>query len=352
MSINSVFVDSCARGNDPSKKYLNTSAGSVYIAGAGAFGVPALSLNGGWPAMRVTFPSSQTTWFAHFWWSADSLPGSSQNIVSWVNSALNTAQMRLQITPGGKLQFALNNTPVGPQSSNVFSPLTNFNFQFKCIVDSVNGLAELRLAGNPIPILQYTGNTNGAGGAANADSIDFNSINLSGDANQHWSHIVVYDGLDAGDGSPKDYIGMCRADLNMPVSDSQTGGLNQMSTNPAQSAGSHYLNINQLTHLTDDTHYNFGSSPQRESYRLGPLSSQALAIIGVNGFALSRIDDAGPHTYKVGARSNAVDVFGPDKNPTSTYTYGETFFARDPNTSALWLPAAIPNAEIGVEMDS
>lgn len=352
MSFNPPFKDSCAKGNSTSLLYTNSSAGLAYSAGVGAFGAPALSINGGWPAATIIFAAAQNEWLLNGYWSIDSIPGSTITLFTWKNGS--TTQASITLNTSAELQFAVNGTLVGPVSAPI-SAGQIYNWQWKYIIAASGGLLELYVnAGNPLdggltPFLQFTGNT--TNGAALVNQLQFNSVNLAGDASQHWSHILVYDGVDSGDGTPFDYVGPKTVILASAVADSLTPGLNQMSTSPSQTAGNHHININHTSNL-GDTQYNFGATPGlRESYVLASVPSGTHGIIGVCPFALARIDDAGPHTDQIGLRYASTDQFVSTVfSPSASYSYQLGWSSLNPVTNSAWIAPDITNTESQVKI--
>ncbi len=353
MSANKPRTDSCQRGNTIQQLYSNAT-GASYGADPGGFGNPVLTLGSGFPDCRMLFPLSEPGWITCFRWAVRGLPSGASPIIGIFDGIANTEQGVLSFNSDGTLQFYKNGVAIGPKSSQIFLPQTVIQLQVKYIVNATTGLAEVRLNGQPGAIISFTGNTQQSANAS-ANAINFKSCAASA-SSQAWSDIFVFDTTNPSAGtqydSLVDYPGNGKVALLMPNNDSATGGLNQMTPNPTQAAGSHYLDINHTASLGDAQYLAGATAPLRESWRLPALPANAAQMAGLNEFILARIDDAGPHTDKLGIRNATVDSFTADFNPGSSYAYQEGFFTINPSTSGALTPADIPNTEIQVQLDS
>lgn len=353
MSANKPFTDSCQRGNAVSLKYNSTSAS--YVNDPGGFGNKVLNVGSSFPDCPAIFPISAVGWIACFRWAVTGLPSSgSSGIVGFYDGVASTEQGVLAYNADGTLQFYKNGTAIGPRSSQVFLPGQVLQLQVKYIIDPAAGLAEVRLQGQPGALITFTGNTRQSANSF-ANRINFKSTPFSVNGN-YFSDILLFDTVNPSAGTQYDtlvnYPGNVKVALLMPDNDSATGGLNQMTPNPAQPAGSHYLDINHTASLGDAQYLAGATAPLRESFQIPGLPANAATIVGVAPFALSRIDDAGPHTDKIGVRNAGADSFTPDFTPLSSYGYQEGFFTINPGTSGAFVPADIPNTEIQIELDS
>jgi hypothetical protein len=203
---------------------------------------------------------------------------------------------------------------------------------------------ECRLNGNATPIMTFSGNTR------NTANTWLDQIRLQGGQTLYqawWSDIIIFD---TNGSAPNDFLGNKRVYTLAPNSDSVLGGGNQFSTQPSQSAGSHYLNINEEP-PNDDTSYNYDSTVgHRESYGVPDLPAGATGVTGINIWGRARIDDATPHSFRLASRSVAADAFSANINLAASHTYYSFFQAVDPNTSAAWLAADVGTSEIGFDL--
>jgi hypothetical protein len=354
MSINRPFMDSCQRGNTIQQKYVS-AVGSAYINDPGGFGNKVLNVGSSFPDCRAVFPVSAVGWVATFRWAVTNLPSSGiSGIVGFFDGVAGVEQGGICINSDGTLQAYKNNAAEGSKTTQSFLPGQVLQLQVKYIVDPVNGLIEARLQGQPGALLSFTGNTRTTANSF-ANAINFKTTPFSVNGN-YFSDIFLFDTVNPAAGTEYDtlvdYPGNVKVALLMPNNDSATGGLNQMTPTPAQPAGSHYLDINHTATLGDTQYLAAATAPLRESFQLPALPASAAEIVGLLPFDLSRIDDAGPHTNRLGLRNNGADTFTTDFTPLSSYGYQEGFFRTNPGTSGLFVPADIPNTEVQVEQDS
>jgi len=329
--------------NTPSQKYA-VALNSSYVAGKGRFGANGLQLSSIGAQAAVNFPGNPVTTISIFAIQIAAL--GSGPIQIWHADDGATVQCSLGWLASGQLQFyrgSTSGTAVGSPSTQSFPPNSIIQIQIKCTIDPTNGLLECRLNGNTTAIMSFTGNTRST---ANSYASRLSLGNPGTSQTSWYSDIILFDN---GGSAPNDYLGNKAVYTLVPNADSATAGLNQFQTQPAQSTGSHYLNINAEPPNT--ANYNFsGTSGQRESYRTAGMPANVNNISVANVWAYMEIDNPTPHTAAITARSNGVDSIGPAINVAQSYTYYNQPFSTDPNTGAAWLNTAVSSAEWGLEV--
>lgn len=346
MSTRIPFTDSCSMCSNAADKYLSAGT-SGYVSGKGRFGGKALQVGG--TSAKVSFPGNPATVFADFAFQRSTTLAGNMKFWQAEDAPAGVVQCSLAFTPTGQIQAYRGDlaAAIGSPSVESFPANVIVQLEIKATIDNA-GLLQVRLNGNTTPIIDFSGDTQqGSNAYCNVQTlIAPSSIN-------HWfSDIVMFD---SGGSAPNDFIGNKRVYFLQPNSDSATGGLNQFSTSPAQSAGNHYLNVDDAT-PPGDSSYNFTAVVNdRESYRMPSLPATASGVIGINIWANWRIDDAGPHNAQISSRSVATDAFSADINVPASYAYANYFQATDPDTGVAWTPAAVGGAtgsEIGVKLTS
>lgn len=351
MSTRDVFTEGSGMCTDITLKYLQTS-NAAYAAAKGRFGTKAVQVGGAGGYARVGFANNPATGFCNFAVQVTAFPTSGTNKI-WEarDQNLNAVQCSLAFLPSGQLQAYRGDTvtAIGSPSSQVFAINTIIQLEIKVTINSTTGLFQVRLNGNATPIINFSGNTQTS---ANAYLSAMALANGSSGINTYFSDIVMFD---SGGSAPNDFIGNKRVYTLLPNMDSATGGLNQFSTQPSQSSGNHFLNVNAAAPPGDST-YNFDSTVNdRESYRMPSLPANASGVVGINVWASWRIDDAGPHTAEISSRSATTDSFSAAINVAASYAYSSFFQATDPATSVAWTPSAVggsSGSEIGVKVIS
>ena len=101
----------------------------------------------------------------------------------------------------------------------------------------------------------------------------------------------------------------------------------------------------------DDTTY--VSSPtvgQKDSYAYGNLTPTAGAVKAVVHQHLARKDDGGVRTIRPLTRISAVDYFGSNVNPGTTYSFIQQVTELSPATGVAWTVSEINGAEFGQDV--
>lgn len=346
-----VFSDGQVKTNVITEVYPSASGSVVYTSGKGAFGIAAVDCP---PNVFCPFqlPSQYVTILCNFWVQT-ALVGTQNPLWQAYDSVGNNGQVSLQLSPSGVLQLYRGNTLIATASGPAFVVNTQYHIEVKTVIDPTTGSCEVRVNGNSSPVINFSGNTRNTSNTW-TDQIRFGPAGNATGYHNYYSHIAIYDTTGA---APNGFIGMKRIYTLMPTADSATGGLNQFSTSPSQSAGSHFNNVKE-TPPDEDTSYNFDSTTNdRESYRVAGISSSVANITVVNAFVRMRIDDAGPHSIAVVGRNGSTDSTGATQFLNPSYAYYNEPFALDPNTAATWTTSGFgtgsnSNAEFGPKIIS
>lgn len=345
MSTMMPFTDGCAMTATVAHKYPTSVGSPAYVAGKGRFGAIGLRVG---TFCAIGAPNQPTTVFSSGAAQLSVSPSVNHIIWSAFDTVGNGRQVYLAWLPSLQLQFFLgNNTAIGSPTAATFAPASLPFLEIKCTIHPSAGLVELRINGNATPALSTSGiNTR------NTANTWTDQIRLEASASgvdTYWSDIIVFDG---GGSAPNGYLGLKKIVTLNPNNDSATGGLNQFATTPSQAAGSHFNNVKEQP-PDDNTSYNSDNTVgHRESYRYPNLPAGTTNISFINAWSRACIDDAGPHTYQIVPRNNAVDdTAGPTFSPGAAYGYDRYASTTDPNTSAAWTPVGFNgNAEVGVKI--
>jgi len=346
--LNGVFSEGFDHTTTTSQIFTANAAGTISSSFA-RFAAQANAVSQGWQSgnnfsnlgLGVQLPSV----IVNAAFQAPSFPlGGNNNIIQLLDSTVGqfgTTQVSLGYNSGGNL-VVLRGASVIATSVLTIAPLAYYHVQFKVTINA-SGLAEVRVNGNATPWISFSGNTQNTANAF-TDAVGMGGSQLLMD---DWTMQDT-----TGTAPLNDYLGDKKIITFLPNNDSATGGLNQFSTQPSRSAGSHYLNVNANPPV--DTNYNFDSTVNdRESYRFPSIAQASGVISWVNGKARLWKDDAASRSVAIVARNNAVDTVGTTNIMPSTPTYFANPFPNDPNTAAAWTIAGWNGgAEMGVKIIS
>src|ERR1043166_250436 len=346
------FSDGTTKTNVPTQIYPLAGATVAYTAAKGAFGVAALDLPSN-ISLNQTLGAQYVTLFHNFWFQTPLIGANAITVLQHFDTVGNSIQLQLQISTAGTLQLFRNATLIATYATIPFVANTQYHFEGKTTIDPSSGVCQVRLNGNTTPVINFSGNTRNSANTW-TDQTRWGPAGNTTSYHNYYSHISIFDATGA---APNDWLGIKRIYTQMPSADSATGGLNAFATSPSQSSGAHFNNAKE-TPPDDDTSYNSDSvTNDRESYRVPGIPPTISNISVVNAFARMRIDDAGPHTVKIVARNNAIDIEGSAQSLAAGYLYYNEAFPLDPNTSAAWTASGFgtstnSDAEFGVKVAS
>jgi len=255
-------------------------------------------------------------------------------------------QVTFCVNSNGKLVMTRGATNGTVLATGTTTLLTNtwYYVEPKCKIDPTTGIAEIRLNGSVEAT--FSGNTrNTANTWTDLIYIGSTTSNVS----------ILFDDwyiLDTTAASPNNtYLGDKREVYFPANADSATAGLNQWSTSPNQSAGSHYLNVNSVPGT--GANYNFDANPgDRESYRHASLPGLTAGISWTTVRNKFEKDDAGSRSCALTMRSGTTDSVGPTISSPSSYSFANKIDLVDPSTGAAWTPGGVNNNEPGHQVIS
>lgn len=344
-----IFSDGMAKTNTTQEIY--DFGVYTYSLGIGPFGMNCITIVGSDLFKKSFFPNTYSTLYINYWFRFTQTPPLSKcRLISSMDTTAGAVQLSLSVDDAGFYLVVGNTVVASPGFLGVV--IGNwYHGEIKMVLGS-SGSFQFKL--NGVTAINYTGNTISTANSW-TDQIAFGCIDGFGLNTTSLSSIFMYDNIG---GAPNDFVGIRRIYTLMPVADSATSGLNQFTTNPTQTTGNHFKNVNEVP-PDDDASYNSSSTVgQRESYRVQPLPSTVTNIVTVSPFNRARLDDAGTHTQKITARNSSTDALGTAQGLTASYTYFQDSFPADPSTGVAWTPSGFgnsggsSNAEIGFELES
>lgn len=272
-----------------------------------------------------------------------SLPGSGlADVLYWSDSG--SIQLRLRVNSMGAIQFYLANgtTAVGAISVNgVLQANRGAYIQTDITINSSTGA-----------VICYV-DTSGASAVINSSGVNSQST-ANAWVNQTFFPqplgAWLFDdwwGLDTTGSAPFNaLLGPLHIHYDPPTSDASP---NQFSTQPSQTTGNHYENVNAAT-TPSGTVYNFDNNPtDEELYGFGTIS--AVKVYTINELMYLELDAAGARTVQATLKSSSATQNGTAFTPASSFGYASQISTVDPNTSAAWASgtvAAAQAADLGI----
>lgn len=307
-----------------------TGAAPSYQSASGRFGGPSWKIQNGEAGFIV--PSLDP-----HCWEGCAFKVSSLASLNPIWKALDSAgamQLILAVTTLGSLQFYLGNTstPVGPSSSNgIITPGVWYHRQIEVLVANSGGKIELRFNGEATALITFSGDTQAT---ALANIGHMRSSSIAG-IDTEFCHAWILDSAttDAdGDAAPTGYQGDGIIKTDLVTADGSTNDFSQV---PAQSAGSHHLNVDEAPADADTSYLASSTVNQVEEFGMTPGVTVGPKWAAIS--AMARIDDAGPRSIKVGLNSAGTDKLSGDWSVPSSYAYSPNkCVVNDPHTAAAW----------------
>lgn len=268
----------------------------------------------------------------------------------WWDATAGAIQLMLSVGPLGQLQFFLGNgsTTVGAASANgVIQGSRGAYIQTDITINSSTGIVKCYV------------DTSGATAVISSTGVNSQST-ANAFVNQTFMRGVIsntyfddYYGMDLTGSAPFNAIlGPVHEHYDAPNSDSSP---NQFSTNPSQTTGNHYKNVDSLTTPSGSV-YNFDDNPtDEELYGFPALTG--FQVFCLTEWIFSELDAAGSRTVSpvlVNPLGGSPQV-GPAYTPPSSFDYYYQPSTIDPHTGAAWSAgsvAAAGGAEMGIIIET
>lgn len=267
----------------------------------------------------------------------ESLPGatggSSQGFLTFSDSG--SQQVTLAVNSSGGLEvwrgngFALG-TKIASSAPGIIGPNGYYFIDFICTISSSSGTVSVYVstpAGGSAVISASGLNTQWtADSFVNQVSIGFVNGGTAVTA-------IRYDDFHAHDGggsAPNAVLGEgTRIYTKMP------NGAGYATTFTPNGASANWQCVDDVPPDGDTTYVATSSIPSTEGYAVGAAGFTG-TVNGVVRLSYLRKDDAGSHTFENGVRSSTTNGLSAAIAVNSTYTWWQSFFGTDPNTSAAW----------------
>jgi hypothetical protein len=266
-------------------------------------------------------------------------------LIYWVDATAGSVQLQLMVGALGQLQFFLANgtTAVGAASANgIIATNHGYYIQTDITINSSAGIVKCYVdTQGSSPVISSSG--------VNSQTTANSFINQAW-FNNPFAATIYYDDfymLDLTGSAPFNaLLGPMHEHWDVPTSDA---GPNQFSTQPTQTTGNHFKNVNAVT-TPSGTAYNFDNNPGDEELYGFPAITAA-TVFCMTEWIYSELDAAGPRTVSPVLKSGAVIQTGPSYTPGSSFSYYYQPSTIDPNTGNPWASgtvAAAGSADLGV----
>jgi hypothetical protein len=307
-------------------------------AGAGQSGYASLRATAGQVASASYGVPSMTHIIVGFCWKHETAPNDARFFELGISSFI---ALQLFRGTGGSIYAKRNaSTIIGTSTPGWLFANVETYVEVRVKMSTTVGEVEVRLNGNPTPVLNLTN--------VNTGSTDLDNILLLGEPTGARDFSAWYF-IEKDATAPNDFLGHVRYGVL-----TMTGnGANSDMVGSDSNSTDNYLLVDDpaLSHDSDTTYVQSPTVGDKDTYAVSDLPTPALSIIGVGTVVIARKTDAGSRAIKTVVRSGGADYQGTDEHFLSTsYAAYRSMFLQDPDGPATWDETAVNAIEAGVEV--
>ena len=212
-------------------------------------------------------------------------------------------------------------------------------YELKYVKDTTNGLVELRMDGDPTPVLTYSGDTETATG----DVTRVGLPNNTGDFVTNSQYIMDIYILDGSGSENNDYLGDIRVDTHYPNGD------NSVDFTPS-SGTSNYLLLDEQFSDNDTTFVESGTVLAKDLYSMNNLTLTT-QIYGVQLSADMRKTDSGTVTTALISNDGVNNTVWNTQQIGDNYSMEIGIRDTDPSDNTAWTDAKVNATGFGFRID-
>jgi hypothetical protein len=345
-----VYVNSFSYPNSPSEVFefpAGVITNSVTRFGSGQ----SLEVTGFSSTCGKNLLTNLASIITGFWFETSALPTTGWNTLLDLydsTAGSNNDQVTLQYSSSGALQFFRGtgqSNPLGTATaSGLVSPNVGLYLEIGVTFNNTTGTVTLKVwgpgGGGATPVISASGLNTAPSGNNSVNRFYFASTGPGATQARHYfQDWYVLDGT--GTSPLNTYLGNGTL---QPDAASMDASPNQFSTQPTQTSGNHYKNVDQLP-LVNDNDYNYDNNPgDIEAY--GFLADLTSTPLFLNFVYRCWLDSSGSRTVGSICKSVSATTAGPVVIPSTTPSYFNQLVQNDPNTGSPWASASAAQAAV------
>jgi hypothetical protein len=238
---------------------------------------------------------------------------------------------------GGGTLLATGTTQLYPNTWNYI--------EIQTTIADAGGVVTVRINGNTVPEISFTGDTRNAGTSTNIDFVQFNSSGfdgLGGTGNGYLDDVYI---LNSTGTTNNTFLGDVRVYSLAPSGNGTDSGLTGSDGNQVNN----YLLVNSLPYQT--TTYN-GSlvTGTRDTYQMSDLAGTVSTVYGVQNNIVASKSDANTSLVKNALRLNGNLYYGSQVALNTNYQNYNALYDLNPDSGTPWTVTDVNNAEAGMEV--
>jgi len=248
--------------------------------------------------------------------------------------------LRMEVSAAGAI-IALNGLGAehGRSVPGVLAANVEAYIEVRCKHSGTVGEVEVRVNGNPTPVLDLSGLNTGS----HSDLVM--SAQAAGHGTRDFSAWYFCD--TAGPAPHNTFLGHIRFGTVAPIGD---GNSSQLVGSDADSVNNYLLVDDGFNHDSDSTYVESPTVGEQDTYAMGNLPTTPLTILAVCPLIIAKKTDAGTRAIVPVIRSGGTDYEGTDAYLGTSYDVYREAFIEDPATAAAWTESGVNAIEVGVKV--
>lgn len=275
----------------------------------------------------AAYRSTQSTGIMAFY--GDS--GATQHITICANATTGGFDVRRGTSAG---------TVVASSAGSLWQANSWYYLEAGVTINDTTGTVEVRLNGNPTPIITFTGDTKNAGTSTNIDAVSWAASTTSGLTGDRFDD--VYACNSSGSSPTNTFLGDVTVPFLIPTGAGSTTGL-------TPSTGSNWQTVDETPAVATD-YSGSATSGARDTYAITDLSSSVTTVFGVALHSYMHKSDAGAKSMKPAIKVGSTVYYGTTNVLNSSITRYLDIFVTSPDTGVAWTVSEVNASEIGAEV--
>jgi len=325
------FLDGGERSTNNTGYY--TPLGLTLSGGLNSFSIGSFASQSYFESSTITFGSANLNWAPPNFSSTNVYAGCRMFNTQWTGDMefrdlSGNPQVTLSFNSNGSITASSGPTTLGTSNNYLIFLNTAFYLEVHSVIDPVNGSVEVRLNGNPDPIINVSNVNTEPYNTSSSPAIT--SVSFTCGANQtNWSFRDLYFHDGSGPEPFNDFLGDCGAVLCMPTANYGSPGFTPVGqSNNWQNAAD--LPPNSSNYNTSNI---IGTT---DSFTIAQLPTSVYKIIGTKLFSYDYKANSGSRALQKICNSGNASVGGTVNYENTTPIVTEDIYVTDPNTGNAW----------------
>ena len=257
--------------------------------------------------------------------------GATQHLTVVVNSIGHVELRRGGTALAGGTLLATGGTPIPPNSW--------LYVELHATIADAGGIAQVRINGESINEIDYTGDTRNGGTGTDIDAIAVGTLSAA----DFFADLYVADTTGSVSNS---WLGDVAVSVLVPTGAGVSSGLTNSS---ATAASNNWSFVDEIPANSSD-YVGSATTGAKDTYAISAMPAGAIAVKGIAVSATMAKSDASFKESRVVVRSGGADFDGPLVTLTTSYADATVVHTVDPATSAAWTLGGVAALQAGMKV--